>query len=337
MALLKDYNESKKEWEGMGAGYIANSDGSNKYTPNDIKTIEDNIDTHEKDYILHAGYGTASGTNAKVITLSPAPTSYKEGMTVAFKNTTQNSGAVTINVNGLGAKTVLKSNGNALSSGNLKANSIYTVRYNGTSFILQGEGGEYGTALASDVLTGKTIGTEEGIVTGTMPNRGAPAQTITTQGGQYNISPGYYSGGSVKAQFTNLTSRNVRDGVNIGGIVGTYKGESIQLVAYDVIDSFFWAAGVTTKQRIIPASANIANKIFLTFNASQGSDPRYGLELPIPFTGKQLYSENKNYSPSLKEYVTKIEHSGNNIIITFTREGWTTVGMNRVIAMIAYS
>lgn len=100
------------------------------------------FDEHLADYIHHAGYGTASGTNAKTITLDPVPSGYKEGMTVAFKNITQNTGAVTIDVNGLGAKSILKSNGNALSSGNLKAGSIYTIRYNGTNFILQGEVGE---------------------------------------------------------------------------------------------------------------------------------------------------------------------------------------------------
>ena len=65
----------------------------------------------------------------------------------------------------LGAKAVVKSNGNALASGNLKAGSIYTVRYNASSgnFILQGEGGEYGNATTADVRTGVTFGTEDGI------------------------------------------------------------------------------------------------------------------------------------------------------------------------------
>ncbi len=41
-----------------------------------------------------------------------------------------------------------------------------------------------------------------------MPNRGAPAQTLTTQGGQYNLPSGYYTGGYVKAQFANLVAGN---------------------------------------------------------------------------------------------------------------------------------
>ncbi|WMM23662.1 phage tail protein [Tissierella sp. MB52-C2] len=72
----------------------------------------------------------------------------------------------------------------------------------------------------ANVLTGTTIAG----ATGTMPNRGAPAQTLTTQGGQYNIPAGYYSGGSVKAQFANLVVGNVKKDVNIGGVVGTLEG-----------------------------------------------------------------------------------------------------------------
>lgn len=107
----------------------------------DLTTLQTEVTTHKAEN-AHVPYGSAVGANAKTITLNPAPTAYTAGMALAFKNTTQNTGAVTINVNGLGAKSILKSNGNALSSGNLKANSIYTIRYNGSNFILQGEGGD---------------------------------------------------------------------------------------------------------------------------------------------------------------------------------------------------
>lgn len=65
-------------------------------------------------------------------------------------------------------------------------------------------------------MTGTTIAE----TAGTMPNKGAPAQTLTTQGDKYNIPAGYFSGGSVKAQFANLIADNIKKGVNIGGVVG---------------------------------------------------------------------------------------------------------------------
>lgn len=168
----------------------------------DISGVKQDHIIHMNDSVSHVHYAPDTGTaNAKVVTLDPVPSAYIDGMAVAFKNAVQNTGAVTINVNGLGAKSVLKSNGNALATGNLKANIIYTLRYNGTAFILQGEGGEYGTATAPDVLSGKTFGTENGVVGGTMPNRGAVNMTLTDFGQQYIIPAGYHNGlGKVIAQ-----------------------------------------------------------------------------------------------------------------------------------------
>ena len=120
------------------------------------------LESHLADGINHIRYGVDSGTaNAKIVTLSPAQTSYADGMAIAFKNAVQNTGAVTINVNGLGAKSIKKSNGNALTPGNLKVGIPYTLRYNGKDFILQGEGG-VGNAQPSDVRKDKTFTNDDG-------------------------------------------------------------------------------------------------------------------------------------------------------------------------------
>lgn len=132
-----------------------------------LTTHQAEYEQHIGDLVSHGVYGAATGTNTLAMTISNV-TAYVEGMLVAFKNTTANTGAVTLNINSLGAKAIKKANGNALTSGNLKAGGIYQLRYDGSSFILLGEGGEYGTATASDVLAGKTFGTENGIVQGTL-------------------------------------------------------------------------------------------------------------------------------------------------------------------------
>jgi hypothetical protein len=187
----------------------------------DFNRIEGNIDILGK-YDRAPGYGTATGTNTKTITLSPAPGSYYDGLCFAFKNSVENTGAVTINVNGLGAKAVKKPNGNDIAAGNLKAGSVYTVRYNGTNFILQGSDSS-GNATPEHVLAGKTFSNDNDTgITGTMPNRGAVSYIITTQGGEYEIPAGYHNGnGAIAASFDNLTPENVRYNVNVGGIIGT--------------------------------------------------------------------------------------------------------------------
>lgn len=119
---------------------------------NQVTTASANLDNHIKSYVLHTYYGTATGANAKTISLNPAPSTLVDGMAVVFKNATANTSAVTLNVNGKGAKPIIKADGTAVLSGDLKAGSIYTVRYNASTsnFILQGEGG--GGFTAGDYL-----------------------------------------------------------------------------------------------------------------------------------------------------------------------------------------
>jgi hypothetical protein len=190
-------------------------------TENVVKTVNDSLVAHKADNVSHVRYAPDTGTaNAKVITLNPAPTAYVEGMGVSFKNLVLNTGAVTINVNGLGAKAILKSNGGTIASGNLKANSIYTLRYNDTAFILQGEGGEYGTAVASQVRAGTTIGTESGIVAGTLAVQATGAQTVTPTGSNIVKSAGIYDGPITVAGVV-VPVANLKVGSTVAGQAGT--------------------------------------------------------------------------------------------------------------------
>lgn len=79
----------------------------------------------------------AEATDTYVITLSPVPTSYTNGMVVHFKANTANTGAATINVNSLGAKTIVKYVSTALADGDIAAGMLVTLIYDGTNFVLQ--------------------------------------------------------------------------------------------------------------------------------------------------------------------------------------------------------
>ena len=193
-----------------------------KSTGDEIIATLNDLDAHKADYI-HLPYSIADGTDTYT-TLINGISSLAEGMSIKIKFINANTGASTLNINGLGAIPIKKSNGNDLSAGNIKAGQICHLVYTGSVFQLLGEGGEYGTAQPNHVLEGITFGTEDGLKVGTMPNRGGVNQTLTTQGGTYTIPEGYHDGtGTVKAQFANLTASNIRDGVNIGGVIGTLK------------------------------------------------------------------------------------------------------------------
>lgn len=85
-----------------------------------------------------------AGGTADVLTLTygTAPPSYVAGMLFGFyTGGSDNTGAVTVNVNGLGAKALVRRNGStALSAADLKANTLYFATYDGTAFRLHATG-----------------------------------------------------------------------------------------------------------------------------------------------------------------------------------------------------
>lgn len=86
-------------------------------------------------------FATASGTDTYTATLTPAITAYANGQSFRIKFTNGNTGAATLNVNGVGAVDLQKRNGTALASGDIPANSIFEVTYNSTGpkFIIDRE------------------------------------------------------------------------------------------------------------------------------------------------------------------------------------------------------
>jgi len=82
---------------------------------------------------------TASGTaDALALTYGVSPGAYTAGLTFRFyKNASNNTGAVTLNVNSIGAVAVVRRNGiTALVGGDMVSGSLYDVTYDGTSFRL---------------------------------------------------------------------------------------------------------------------------------------------------------------------------------------------------------
>lgn len=86
-------------------------------------------------------YATAGGTaNALTLTLAPALEAYNAGATIKFKAAANNTGASTINVNGLGAKNIYKKSGGtvgALAADDIINGGTYTATYDGTQFQLE--------------------------------------------------------------------------------------------------------------------------------------------------------------------------------------------------------
>lgn len=99
----------------------------------------------------------AVGTDTITLDLEYAPSAYAEYQKFTFKPQANNTGAVTLNVNGLGAKNLKKHNGDGtyddLEADDLILGVITDVVYNGTEFVLDIGGGGGGGAVWSDTIT----------------------------------------------------------------------------------------------------------------------------------------------------------------------------------------
>lgn len=86
--------------------------------------------------------GTSGGTaNALTLTLSPAISAYVAGQTFRFIAGLANTGAATLQINGIASpKNILSSyTGSPLVAGNILSGSVYEVVYSGSDFILTNE------------------------------------------------------------------------------------------------------------------------------------------------------------------------------------------------------
>lgn len=92
-----------------------------------------NLETGASYYAVDGG-----STDAYAVTMAPVPTSYTSGMLVHFKANTANTGPATLNVNGLGAKTIKRNADQDLLTGDIAADQIVAAVYDGTNFQLLG-------------------------------------------------------------------------------------------------------------------------------------------------------------------------------------------------------
>lgn len=160
-----------------------------------ITALETSDTTHKADNVSHDTYvscATASATAEKVVTANVF--TLVEGARITVKFANANTAAVpTLKINAEVAKPLVKADGTAFK--NIKA-GIYSFVYSGLNFTVQGEGGEYGTAAANDVRKSKTVGTENGVIQGTL-------------------------------DLSNLIASNIKKGVTIDGVVGSVDVNSL--------------------------------------------------------------------------------------------------------------
>lgn len=98
------------------------------------------------------------------------------------------------------------------------------------------------TVAAAEMLVGKTAHARGVKITGTMPNNGAVSGSIATKDEQYTVPQGFHDGsgkvGIASAEKAKLIPGNIKSGVVVLGVTGSYGGESINAQTKSVTPSF---------------------------------------------------------------------------------------------------
>ena len=112
-------------------------------------------------------YSTLTGGTADIITLtvSPAIPAYTEGQSFTFKSTGANTTSVTVAVNALPVKAITKKGNIALAPGDIPANAIVQITYDGTQFSTKNTGS---TGTIDMLTSGSNL--IEGTFYGTLKN-----------------------------------------------------------------------------------------------------------------------------------------------------------------------
>jgi hypothetical protein len=99
-----------------------------------------------------------------------------------------------------------------------------------------------GTAAVAEILVGKTAYARGTKLTGTMPNNGSVTGEIESVSGEYTIPMGFHDGsgkvGISDTEAEKIVAGNIKAGVEILGVTGTYSGEEITAQSKNVTPSF---------------------------------------------------------------------------------------------------
>ena len=141
------------------------------------------------------------------------------------------------------------------------------------------------TAGVAEILLSKTAYVNGSKLTGTMPNNGSVTGTISTKAGTYTVPLGYHDGsGKVSISSTEqakIIAGNIKSGVSILGVTGSYSGEAVKASAVSVTP-------YTTAQTVLPptgydyiSQANVAAIAYTeTDNAAGGKTVTIGTVAP---------------------------------------------------------
>ena len=172
---------------------------------------------------------TATGTDSYAITVTPPISSYVTGQKFRFKTDVANTGPASLNVSALGAKTIKKMNDQDLVTGDIEANQIIEVVYDGTNFQMVSQLAMQQSSVDYQVFTGNGTWTKPSSV---QANSTVLIQAWGAGGGGGSVggsngTGGGGGGGAYKELFVLASSLGATESVVVGtGAAATAGGNS---------------------------------------------------------------------------------------------------------------
>lgn len=133
--------------------------GSNEAARDRLQTEHDQTIDYINKYLNYTN--DTAMDDSYIVSLDPAPSEYFAGLMIQFKAGHANTGACSLNVNGLGAKTIKKNVDQDPVDNDIKAGQIVCVIYDGTNFQMISEANTNDIAkiaVSSRIYTYKNIG-----------------------------------------------------------------------------------------------------------------------------------------------------------------------------------
>ncbi|WP_207669389.1 hypothetical protein [Dehalobacter sp. 14DCB1] len=287
--------------------YALDSDLSNLAgagrTNETVKGNADALTNHLLDNALHVPHLGITTNNGNIYSLTSTKV-IGDGAKFSVKFNAAATGTATLNISSDGtARTLKKPDGNDFKP---KA-GIYSFIRDGVNFQLLGEGGEYGTAGAAQTLTGYSVGTENGLIDGMMPNRAGETAALSSEVSGTTLkllaSDGYRDGVDDKVTImdADFVAENIKSGVNIFGIDGVLP--EVQ----GTISNYLAAAGETisagdfvqfTKTLAVGSQNTLLSSYFTIIDAVQLTDTtallvyrgasNYGTSVIVTIAGSTL-------------------------------------------------
>lgn len=258
--------------------------------------------TKYHDYIADAG-----ASDAYAITVVPAITAYSAGQVFTFKANTVNTGACTLNVCALGAKSIVKNYNLPLVDGDIKANQLVMVQYDGTNMQMlspSGNLGELSALTAGETITGATTPQACFILSEQRINRFALVSNLSAaEEDNFEIYDNATNDNRIGHRFSSGSFDSITGFVFVGSAQGNIDSDSYACYLYAVDGSGN------------PTGAALGTKAFTKASAHKSSSEAGQSHWYIQFDSPITVSQSTTYILVIAE-TTQGGDTTNNIVLS---------------------